>query len=201
MAAWRWVVVLAVIPGCFFEMRGSSNTSRRPLHDDARSDVEGDLAFGLGYIDKQQAAVAEIGVGGSPLQSRDPMQPAPLLAIYAARYEHAIGTPWVRAYGRAMYGFNSCESSSDASHDPSCAGDAGRHISVTTVGAGIELTVAEDAKAPQLVGNVVGVGIGIVYQSVHDAMLGPGSFVGVELSLLMGGDLLTAISQASKKHD
>jgi hypothetical protein len=201
MIGWRWVPLLAMVSGCFFELRGSSGSPRRTLHDSAQVGAEGDLALGLGYIDKQQTALVETGVGNSPLQPRDPMQSQPSIATVGARYEHAIGRPWLRAYGRAMLGFNFCEMKSDGTQDETCKGASDQGVTITTVGAGLELALAEDAKDNELVGNMAGVGIGIVYQSVHDATLGPGSFIGVELSLLMGGDLLTAVSDASRKHD
>lgn len=201
MVVWRCLPLLVMIPGCFFEMRGSSGTPRRPRHDDAKAGLEGNIAFGAGYMDEQQAALAEVGVGSSPLQPRDPMQPTPLIASFGARYEHAIGRPWVRAYGRAMIGFNSCETKSDGTQDSSCDGASTQRVTISTVGAGVELAFARDPNSRELVGAVAGLGIGIVYQSVHDATLGPGSFVGVELSMLIGGDLLSAMSEAAKKHD
>lgn len=203
------VLGLVLVAGCYIGSHGSLGTAVRK-GPDATTSANGAIDLGTVATDEHQSGELLISFGLSPLTARDPTAshaPRMPVVMWGGRYERAfdVDKPEWRWFARMLLGGSMCgldTSSSSmmtmAKPDPSCAGLAKmRDIGELETALGVALTVTTPPDHETFEPAVATVGLAIVYTYATDAALGTADFVGLELSLGIGGDV---ISPLASKH-
>lgn len=184
-----WIAV-SFVSACSFEMRG-------PVAPHAG------LQLGPGFYlgDEHQDGELSMTVGSSLGDKRADEPDEPMMMTTGIRYAHAVDPGGnIRLYGRGALGFEACPDDPKLVAIVGCDKDKLAVIGtdLEEVGAGVAFTFHNPGGDLE---NIASLAIGVVYREESSRERGRAEFTGLELTLLMGGDVMTWMSEVSKKHD